>query len=92
MAKPVIQFTAAILADGRKRVTVFEPGAPRNSYNPQTYTTVRNIDGSNRLMSDGGGWSFLPFHLEYGAHSAIAKAEGKPYVWQHCVPAEHVVL
>lgn len=85
------EFRAEILADGRKRVTVFYPDFPRNAYNPQSYTTVRNIDGSNRLMSDKGGWTFLPHDLEYGANSAIAKAEGRAYPWQHCVPENHIV-
>lgn len=91
MTKPTINFSAEILADGRKRVTVFWPDSPRNEYNPHTYTTVRNIDGSNRLMSDRGYWSFLPYDLEYGAYSAIAKAEGRDYQWQHCVPDNFVV-
>jgi hypothetical protein len=88
---PNVEFTAEILPDGRKRVSVFYPAWPKNSYNPHNYTTVRNIDGSNRLMSDMGGWSFLPHDLEYGAYAALAKAEGKPYQWAHCVP-EHFVI
>jgi hypothetical protein len=93
MSKPTspTEFRAEILADGRKRVTVFCPEWPRNDYNPQSYTTVRNIDGSNRLMSDKGGWTFLPYDLEYGAHAAIAKAEGRAYQWAHCVPENHTV-
>jgi hypothetical protein len=92
MTKPIINFSAEILADGRKRVTVFRPESPRNNYNPHAYTTVRNIDGSNRLMSDNGGWNFLPYEFEYAAYSAIAKSEGRKYVWEHCVPENHIVV
>jgi hypothetical protein len=29
-----------------------------------SWTTVQNIDGSNRFMLDGDGWTFLPTHNE----------------------------
>lgn len=54
------QVTASVLADGRKHLEIFNPEWPRNNYNPAGYTTVRNIDGSNHFMRDGGGWDFLP--------------------------------
>ena len=52
--------TASVLADGRKHLEILSTEWPRNDFNPAHYTTVRNIDGSNRFMRDGGGWSFLP--------------------------------
>lgn len=52
--------TASVLADGRKHLEILSTEWPRNDFNPAGYTTVRNIDGSNRFMRDGGGWSFLP--------------------------------
>jgi hypothetical protein len=59
---PQITYTARaeILADGRKRVHL-TANTPWPSCNyTRTYTTVRNIDGSNRFISDDGFWSFMP--------------------------------
>lgn len=75
------EFKGEILADGRKRVTVTRLDAPLNAYNPAIYTTVRNIDGSNRFMRDGGGWTFLPTECEAPVGVAIAAAGGEPYPW-----------
>lgn len=82
-----LQFHGSVLADGRKHVEITDKQGSRFG----AYTTVRNIDGSNRLMSDSGLWSFLPYEYEHAAWAAIAKAEGRAYVWAHCVPAAHIV-
>ena len=84
-----IIFYGEVLADGRKRVTVVHPDCTWSK--PSTYTTVRNIDGSNRLMRDGAYWSFLPHDLEHGAYAALPLAEGKRYQWAHCVPSHFVI-
>lgn len=81
------EFKGEILADGRKRVTVTCLDYPLSAYNPATYTTVRNIDGSNRLMRDGGGWTFLPTEYEDAAYAALAAVEGVAYRWPWMVPA-----
>jgi hypothetical protein len=59
-----VELTVSTLEDGRRHVEVFYPDNRRSDYNPHGYTTARNIDGSNRFMSDKGLWSFLPHELE----------------------------
>ena len=81
------EFTARQLAEGRVQVEVMDLTAPRNEFNPATYSSVRNIDGSNRLMRDGGGWSFLPADFEYAAGAALAAMRGKEYQYDRLVPA-----
>lgn len=72
----IYSLEAEILSNGRKRVLVHYPECPpHETYNPHSYTTVRNIDGSNRFMSDSGGWTFLPHVLERAAHDAIAELQ-----------------
>jgi len=94
MDKHATEFRAEILSDGRKRVTVTVLDHPITFFNnkPRSYTTVRNIDGSNRLMNDNGLWDFLPNDYEYAAWSAIAAKEGKVYPWPHCVPNHHHIV
>lgn len=83
-------YRAEILENNRSRVTITEPdwcGKPRST----SYTTVRNIDGSNHLMRDGDGWDFLPHKHAYAAHAAIAMARGEavPFAW--CIPADAII-
>ena len=80
------EFKGEVLTDGRKRVVVTRLNAPVNAYNPASYTTVRNIDGSNRLMADNGLWDFLPNEYADAAGAAIAAAELRPYGLPHMVP------
>lgn len=80
------EFKAEILADGRERVTITAlEGFFANK--PSTYTTVRNINGSSRLVADGQGWSFLPTDCEDAAYAAIAAAKGETYRYPWMVPA-----
>ena len=91
----MITFKPEILADGRKRITVFDDEWEKlfgaRAGGPRTYTTVRNIDGSNRFMADGQYWSFMPEKYEYGTGAAFAALAGEPYRFAHCVPADHIV-
>lgn len=59
---------------------------------PQSYTTVRNIDGSNRFMRDDGLWTFMPDEYEYAAGAASCALRGEQYPFPHCVPAEHRIV
>jgi hypothetical protein len=88
-----VEFKATILPDGRANVVVTYPN-PRYAYMRKvySYTTVRNIDGSNRLMEDGAYWTFLPYELSHGAYAAIAAAKGERYMWAHCVPSWAIIL
>ena len=81
------EFTARQLTEGRVQVEVLNLTAPRNEFNPATYSTVRNIDGSNRLMRDGETWSFLPTDFEYPAYAALAAMRGENYRYARLVPA-----
>jgi hypothetical protein len=65
---------ASILPDGRKHLSVLNTEWPRNDYNPAHYTTVRNIDGSNRFMKDNAYWSFMDYSRNDEAEKAIASA------------------
>lgn len=60
---PTYTARAEILADGRKRIHLTcESEFP--CWNRTTiYTTVRNIDGSNRFMQDDAYWTFLPLEI-----------------------------
>jgi hypothetical protein len=86
------KYVAEILNDGRGRVHITDRSVCREGeYYTSVYTTVRNIDGSNRLMRDGGGWTFLPQVYEYGACAALAQARGDRYPFPHCVPIDAVI-
>lgn len=84
-AMPRYIVTASILADGRKHLSVFHPDAAGfANYKPSQYTTVRNIDGSNRFMLDGGGWSFLPHdrELEKAVEAALKALDQVLAMWR----------
>jgi hypothetical protein len=69
--------TADRTKDGRSRVTIhYQSGAI-------VYSRVRNIDGSNRFMREGGSWSFLPYELERPVRKALAAAGIEPDPWPH---------
>lgn len=71
MPSPIANLTvkASLLKDGRRRLIIKDndTGGCEGSY-----TTVRNIDGSNRFMVDDGGWEFMPY--DYARHPAVLSA------------------
>jgi hypothetical protein len=67
-----LEVTASRTDDGRTRLAVFAPEWPRSGFNPKTYTTVKNIDGSDRFMLDSGGWTFFPWDDKVMADAATA--------------------
>jgi hypothetical protein len=77
--------TASILPDGRHHLSIHYPdSAGFANYKPAEYTTVRNIDGSNRFMRDGGGWQFLPhdYELEKSIEAALKALDKVLAMWR----------
>lgn len=56
-----------------------------------SWTTVQNIDGSNRFMMDGDSWTFLPTHNE-AYMTALREAAAPLFALEYTVDARTQAL